>query len=456
MKFGGTSLEDTVAFERVAGILLSYEKNGGPPPVAVVSAMSRVTDALMKSLRLAEEGQCALAAQILDEHFARHQEVAGNLGTRAGSEMRACLDQARQEILKLLKGAESTRHSSAAARDQVAAFGEILSARLLTLVLTEHGAPGAYVDARRCVKTDREHGNAQPIVETTSLHTRATLEPMLQKRKLPVLGGFIGSTSDGQTTTMGRGSSDYTATLVSAALGARETQIWTDVSGVHTADPSLVQEARTIPQLSYDEAEEMARRGAKVLHQRMFEPVRTQNIPVRICNSYLPEERGTLVGNQQATEKSGQTIKAIAHKAQIVRIDLKSTPARVANGFQSSIETILNRYHVPLELVARSTDGLSIACDEKAPLDSILSELERCGSVSVTDRRAAVTCIGEGLAGSSTGISRMTEILKDFGSPLVWEKTSRINLVSIVATEVVGALVRRLHRELFEQQPKLS
>lgn len=452
MKFGGTSLEDGPAFERVARVLLSHEMDGGPPPVAVVSAMSRVTDALMKSLRFAQEGKRESAIQGLEPHLERHQEVAGAFGGNAAAEVKILLDGVRQRIRDLLTIADAARESSAASRDEMLSYGEILSAQLLTIVLKEHGAPAAYVDARRFIKTSGDHGNARPLVEQTARHTQRELQPLLDQGRLLVLGGFIGSTGDGVTTTMGRGSSDYTATLVSAALNARETQIWTDVSGVHTADPALVQQARTIPHLSYDEAEEMARRGAAVLHQRMFEPLRAQQIPIRICNSHSPQEAGTLIRYQSTSNDSAtQAIKAIAHKDQLVRIDLSSTPAQVANGFQRSVEAVLGRHHIALEVVARSSEGLSVACDEDAPLGSIVHELEQFASVRVTERRAAVTCVGEGLRSSSNGISAMSDILKDYDSTLVWQKTSSINLVSMVSADIVGPLVRSLHRELFEQ-----
>ncbi len=457
MKFGGTSLADSSGFERVAHVLRSQKIDGEPPPVAVVSAMSGVTDALMMSLRLAREGKAHDAAQALEEHFERHLEVADRLGSTAAARMRVLLERTRHEIIALLTIEGVGRRASAVlrdavSRDAISSYGEILSAELLTLVLNEVGSPASYVDARRCIKTNGEHGNAKPLGRETAVHTRAELQPLLAQKRLPVLGGFIGATKDGVTTTMGRGSSDYTATLVSAALNARETQIWTDVNGVHTADPLLVEQARTISQLSYDEAEEMARLGAKVLHQRMFEPVRAQQIPIRICNSHSPQEPGTLISAQcESRESSAHPVKAIAHKNHLVRIDVRSTPTLVANGFQNSIEAILNRRHVAIDIVARSVDGLSLACDDGASLESIIHDLHLCGSVQVTRRRAVVSCVGERLRQLPNGATAMTDILKAFDSTLVWERTSRMNLISVVDGDLVGPLVRRLHREIFEQ-----
>ncbi|MBC8031800.1 MAG: aspartate kinase [Pyrinomonadaceae bacterium] len=457
MKFGGTSLEDGPGFARVAELLRSQEIDDGPPPIAVVSAMSGVTDALMRSLRLAQEDGSASAARSLEPHFDRHMEVARALGATAASTMRQLLETARKEIVELLEADRrddtSSRSRNAITRDAISSYGEILSAHLLRLVLNEYGSPASYVDARRCIKTNGDYGNARPLGLETALHTRAELQSLLNRKRLPVLGGFIGATIDGVTTTMGRGSSNHTATLVSAALGARETQIWTDVNGVHTADPSLVEQARTISHLSYDEAEEIARLGAKVLHQRMFEPVRAQQIPIRIRNSQSPRAEGTLISAQSPSPEASptQTIKAIAHRNHLIRIDVRSTPALVANGFQRSIEAIFNRHQISMEIVGGTAEGLSLACDEGVPLAALVQELNQCGSVEVTRSRAVVGCVGEGLNSPSDAVNRMTEILKSFDSTLEWQKISRINLVSLVDAGLVGQLVKRLHHEIFEQ-----
>jgi len=456
LKFGGTSLGDVSGFERVVALLCSAEVNESSPPIAIVSAMSGVTDALMMSWRLSGQGDVSAAKHSLEPHFERHLDVAASLGATTAARMGVVVEQARHEITALLApdiaGENASSSSQPAKLDAITAYGEMLSAQLLTLVLNECGAPASYVDSRRCIKTNGEHGNAWPLLQETAFHTRAELQGLLAAKRLPVLGGFIGATMDGATTTMGRGSSNHTATLVSAVLCARETQIWTDVNGVHTADPHLIKHARTISHLSFDEAEEMARLGAKVLHERMFEPVRASGIPIRIRNSQSPNEAGTLISARgQGPETPAPTIKAITHKNHLVKIDVQSTPALVANGFQRSIAAILDRYGVLMEIVGRSAEGLSLACDESAPLDAIVRELKTCGAVEVEGRRAIVGCVGEGLQARFNCETRMTEILKSFDSRLEWQKLSNLNLVSMVEVSLVGPLVSHLHRELFER-----
>ncbi|HYG09225.1 MAG TPA: aspartate kinase, partial [Pyrinomonadaceae bacterium] len=267
MKFGGTSVEDARAFARVARIVGARAQEE-ERPVVVVSAMSRVTDALLASVDTASTGDADGALRSLEEHFERHMLVARVLPAGARDELFLELELARRALGELLRRVASDGEPRRPLQDQILSYGECLSAKLLAAVLAERALPSAYVDARRCIITDDAHGSATPANDETYEHTRAELSPLLAAGRIPVLGGYIGSTADGRTTTLGRGGSDYTAALVGASIGAREIQIWTDVNGVLTADPRVVPHARTIPNLSFAEAAELAYFGAKVLHPK--------------------------------------------------------------------------------------------------------------------------------------------------------------------------------------------
>lgn len=310
MKFGGTSVADAAAFENVARIVAA-ERDA--PPVVVVSAMSRVTDSLLAATNTATDRNANDAIASLDETFRRHEAVAKELLTNHRADAFAeQLDSAARQITQLLQ-ASHTEANRKAIQDSVVSFGETLSSTLLAELLNERGVPSRQVDARRCIITNEEHTCAAPLMIETFTHSQDELRPFLETSVVPVLGGFIGATTDGATTTLGRGGSDYTAALLGAALGAREIQIWTDVTGVLTADPRVVPEAQTVERLSYSEAAELAYFGAKVLHPKTIQPAIESSIPVRICNSHAPGERGTLVGPE--TETSPRTVKAIAHKS---------------------------------------------------------------------------------------------------------------------------------------------
>jgi aspartate kinase len=446
MKFGGTSLEDGAAFQRVAQII---DSKSSANAVVVVSAMSGVTDALISSFQRAAEGEAAAALQTLDMHFARHLKVAGPLGEAASGRMRVVIDHSRREIIELMDQVSASRVTTAQGLDAMASHGERLSASLLTIVLEEYGIPASYVDARRCIVTDEQHGNAMPLPAETWRQTRAELQPLIDAKRVPVLGGFIAASRNGVTTTLGRGSSDYSATLFSAALGARETQIWTDVDGVMTADPNLVDGARTVSQISYDEAAELARLGARVLHSKMIQPVTEQEIPIRILNSRFPERAGTLICS--GTQTPNIAVKAIACKTRQARIDITSTPAFVANGFLRAIVDIFDRHRIGMQVVAKSEVGASFMCDYAEAPPALVHDLGEVGSVETQAQQATISCVGEGLKETA---GDLRQVLRAIDHTVPWHGTSSISLVSTVNPERVRLLVRQIHQCLFPSEPR--
>jgi aspartate kinase len=305
LKFGGTSIQDGDAFERVARIV----KAKRTPAVVVVSAMSGVTDALIAGFRGVSTEGVDYSLASLDKHFARHLAVGRTLSATRFAHLRDLVELTRAELRELFKRAAQ---QDLRVYDVIVSHGERLAANLLTFVLEAHRVPAQYVDARRCIITNDEHGNAKPLLDEVRQRARAELRPLLKAKRVPVLGGFIGSTREGVTTTLGRGSSDYSATLIGASLHAREIEIWTDVDGIQTADPRLVKTTRTVPHISYAEAAQLAKLGARVMHPKMIEPVIAERIPIRILNSHAPAHRGTLISGDSSHANRGA--KAIAHK----------------------------------------------------------------------------------------------------------------------------------------------
>jgi aspartate kinase len=446
MKFGGTSLEDSQAFQRVAQVI---DSNLSANVVVVVSAMSGVTDALISGFQSAASGNPSEVLRNLEAHFERHLIVAGTFGSVASKRMERSVDASRREIMDLLDQVSAGRIPTAKGRDAMASHGERLSARLLTIVLERHGIPASYVDARSCIITDEEHGSAKPLIEETWRQTRVELQPLLESKRVPVLGGFIAASRNRVTTTLGRGSSDYSATLFSAALGARETQIWTDVDGVMTADPNLVDSARTVSQISYEEAAELARLGARVLHSRMIEPVQSQEIPIRILNSRAPQGRGTLIGS--GTHTRNGAVKVIAHKTNLTVIDITSTPALVANGFLRAIRDILARHRVEMPMVAKSEVGASFICEYAEAPPSLVHDLGEVGSVKTRAQQSIVSCVGEGLKETA---GNLRQVLRAIDPAVTWHSRSSISLVSLVSPERVRPLVRQIHQCLFPAEPR--
>jgi aspartate kinase len=455
MKFGGTSVEDAPAFERVAALVRAARDER---PVVVVSAMSRVTDALLTAFEAAAGGEGAAALTRLEEHFARHVEALRTLlaesmkeqeAQGALSEFNNVLALARGDIERAFICAAERSRPLPLLQDHVVSFGEQLSSRLLALVLDARGFKAQAVDARRCIITDDEHGRATPLKDETERHTRERLEPLLAEGIVPVMGGFIASSAaTGETTTLGRSGSDYTAGLVGAALRSKEIQIWTDVSGVLTADPRVVAEARTIPRLSYAEAAELAYFGAKVLHPKTILPAVVRNIPVRICNSRDARAPDTVVYFD--AEMTPRTVKAIAHKTGVHILHITSARMLGAYGFLRAIFEVFERHRTAVDIVTTSEVSVSLSLEETNALDEIVEDLKQIGAVRVEPGRAIVCIVGEGLRTTPGIAGRVFSTIKEINVLLISQGASSINLTFVVEERHVAEAVRSLHAAFFE------
>jgi aspartate kinase len=451
MKFGGTSVEGATAFKNAAGIVFNRQ---ALRPVVVVSAMSGFTDALLDSFKQTLAGEADGAAS-LEKHFDRHRRVVEALLKDESARMDGLIDQSRDEIRGLLSSvAEEIRANGGDRKrrkffeDAVVSFGERMSAALLAAVLSENGLVSRAVDARECITTDDDHGCATPLMAETFANTRSKLQPLVESGCVPVLGGFVGSTIDGATTTLGRGGSDYTAALVGAALDANEIQIWTDVPGVLTADPRLVAHARTVPHLSFEEAAELAYFGAKVLHPKTLHPAIERGIPVRICNSRAQEGGSTIVVGE--SKKSPQTVKAIAHKTGVTTVQVTSTRMLGAYGYLRALFEVFAEHKTAVDVVTTSEVSVSLSLDDTTSLAEIVAKLEKLGSVTIEEKRAILCVVGEGLRTTPGIAARIFSTISDINVSLISQGASRINLTFAVAEDRVRETVARLHKEFFE------
>ena len=454
MKFGGTSLEGATAFKNAAGIVCDRQ---ALRPVVVVSAMSGFTDALLGSVPQAFEAGFAEAATTIEKHLDRHRRVIEALLRQEAQRMLALVDQSRVEITELLRraaaevgdaNANEGRNRRKFFDDAVVSYGERLSAAMLAAVLVENKMRSRDVDARHCIITDNEYGCAAPLMAETFRNTQEQLQPLIESLCIPVLGGFIGSTATGETTTLGRGGSDYTAALIGAALEAEEIQIWTDVPGVLTADPRLVSHARTVPHLSFEEAAELAYFGAKVLHPKTLHPAIERDIPVRICNSRAQEGGSTLVVGE--SKKSPQTVKAIAHKTGVTTVQVTSTRMLGAYGFLRALFEIFAEHKTAVDVVTTSEVSVSLSLDETSALPAIVEKLEKLGSVTIEEGRAIICVVGEGLRSTPGIAARIFSTISDINVSLISQGASRINLTFAVEEARVRETVARLHKEFFE------
>jgi aspartate kinase len=445
MKFGGTSVADAAAFKNVARVVAAQRE---ALPVVVVSAMSGVTDSLLGAISKAGETEVDAAIASLDDVFERHNAVATELlSVTHAADFASELKDASLHISQLLQTIPQQDSQIKALQDEVVSFGERLSSSLLAEVLQQHGLNARQVDARRCIITNEDYTTAAPLMQQTFSHTQNELRPVLESGVVPVLGGFIASTTNGATTTLGRGGSDYTAALLGAALSVDEIQIWTDVTGVLTADPRVVPEAQTIERLSYSEAAELAYFGAKVLHPKTIQPAIENSIPVRICNSRLPEECGTRVGPE--TETSPRTLKAIAHKTGVTTVQITSARMLGAYGFLRAIFEIFDQHRTVVDVVTTSEVSVSLSLDDATALPAIVEELEELGTVRVEKGRAIICVVGEGLRGTPGIAAKVFSTISDINVSLISQGASSINFTFAIEEEHVNEAVRRLHEAFF-------
>jgi aspartate kinase len=294
MKFGGTSMGSADRIQVAAGLGASGKKNR--PVVAVVSAMSKVTDLLLDTLRHAEGGDRKGMEASIATLAARHHEACEKLlASEAQPPVHAGIDELVAEFQRIASGVLMLGERPARSVDEAVAIGERLSALLMASYLQSRNIPAAAVNAREVIVTDSVFGNATPLMGPTREKAAKVLRPLLDNGVLPVVTGFNGATADGRATTLGRGGSDFSASILAASLDAQELWIWSDVDGILSADPRLVPNARLLEEVTYAEAAELAYNGAKVLHPRTLAPLVARKIPVWSKNSFAPEKAGTKI-----------------------------------------------------------------------------------------------------------------------------------------------------------------
>ena len=445
MKFGGTSVGDVAAFERVFHVVSTQIAKR---PVVVVSAMTKVTDALLNAFEMAKKGDFAEAFASLEPHFERHVEVLKHfVPTDYQKPFNDELEFARAELSDLLMRVSRRSLPLQMLKDAIVSYGEQLSSRLLAEVLKAKGASARQMDSRRLIVTDDEHGAAQPIWDETQELLQLELIPLIAAGEVPIMGGFIAASKSGETTTLGRGGSDYSAAIVAAALGASELQIWTDVTGVMTCDPRICGEARTIPVLSYEEAAELAYFGAKVLHPKTIKPAVDHSIPVRVCNTFEPEAIGTMVLSDSG--EAPNKIKSIAHKKNITILRITSARMLGSYGFMSALFQVFERYRTVIDVISTSEVSVALTLDNTDSLENIVRELERLGEVEVEPGYGVICVVGEGLRASHGMAAKIFSTIEDINISLVSHGASAVNLTFVVKEDVVADVIKKLHKEFF-------
>jgi bifunctional aspartokinase / homoserine dehydrogenase 1 len=465
MKFGGTSLGDAACIGRVAQILWDAAREG--PVIAVVSAMSGVTNCLIEAANQAAAGILDKSSAIFATLREQHDAAAGAL-VRERDERKAMmnrLDKIFAEGDRLCRGTALLQELTPRTLDSISSLGERLSAPMVARALVGLGALSEAVEATELIVTDSYHGGADPLMDLTREKSQARLAPLLEQGIIPVVTGFIGTTQDGILTTLGRGGSDYSATILGAVLDANEVIIWTDVNGVLTADPRLVPEARTIPEISYREATELAYFGAKVLHPKTLHAVSQAGIPVWIRNSFAPEQTGTKITPKGRSNGGG--VKALTAIRDVVLIavggpGIVGVPDVVGRTFSTTAQV-----HATVLLISQSSSQNEIcfivaAGDAKRTVEALREEFaqdvkhEKVEHITVDPNIAIVAVVGENMRGAPGIAGRTFNAVgrENVNVIAIAQGSSESNISFVVSEKDVKAALAATHREFSLGAPR--
>jgi aspartate kinase len=450
MKFGGTSVEDAHAMENAIQIVTRERHR---QPVVVLSAIAGATNTLIKSARLANEGSFDKAEKQLNALLERHVTILENLVEERSSIQTLIFEMRRrfEEIKNMCYGISILRELTNRSLDTIASIGEQLSSMIVAEGMKERELPAVLVDAKGFMVTDDQFTCAAPLFDVIEPKAKASILPHFAAKKVVVTQGFIGSTEDGVTTTLGRGGSDYSAAILGALLNAEEIQIWTDVDGILTADPTVVRDARKVKAMSFREGSELAYFGARVLHPSTILPAVKKSIPVRVLNSRRPSATGTLITSD--TPRSTSVVKSIAFKKGITVINILSTRMLMAYGFLESIFAVFGKWKTAVDLVSTSEVCVSVTIDSTAYLDEIIDELKEFSDVTLLPKKAIICIVGDEMRNTPGVAARIFNAIKDVNIAMVSEGASEINLSLVVDEDQVEEAVRQLHKEFFETVP---
>ncbi len=446
MKFGGTSVESAVAIERVAGIVKS---RAARKPVVVVSAMGKTTNKLLAIAQHAISGKREdYIAQIHDLRDFHSREARQVVPLAERAELDRTLDDHFRELTELVKGLAVLGELTPRSIDAISSYGERLSSIVVTLAVRHFGLHAVHLDSRRVIVTDHRHTQAAPIFPETYARLAAVVPPLVDQGVV-VMGGFIAATENGVTSTLGRGGSDFTASIVGAGVGAEEIQIWTDVDGMLTADPTILPGGHRVKTISFAEAAELAYFGAKVLHPATVVPAIEKNIPVLILNSRRPDVPGTRIVSEVV--HCGNVVKSIACKRKITLVNIHSTRMFMAHGFLRRIFEVFDRYETSVDMVATSEVSVSLTIDNTTRMTEIQCELEQFSEVSLEHDQAIVCLVGENIRYTPGVAARTFAAFRGINVRMISQGASLLNLSVVVAEKDLREAVELLHAEFFRQ-----
>ncbi|MBR7027617.1 MAG: aspartate kinase [Bacteroidales bacterium] len=447
MKFGGISVADATAMLRTISIV---ESKLHQKPVMVVSACAKVTDALYNVINLAEACKQEEASDAISALKARHMGIVDDINAtlpevneRKDRDVRGKINR----IFTTLEEHLNEGNMSECDKAMIISSGEYLSSTIIAYAMNMRGTKTNWVDARRMVITDDDYLKANPRMEILEEYAPRVVKEAYAKVSTIITQGFIGATEDGKPTLLGRGGSDYTASLIGMAIDADRIEIWTDVDGVRTADPRIVSNTKGLNKLSYEEATEMARFGAKVLHPLTLEPAQKKNIPVYVLNSMNPQNEGTAVLSRACVFDG---IKTLSYKENIRVINIYSMKMINTVGFMEKVFKTFAKHNVSVDLLSSSEASITVTVDANQNVDGAVKGLSTFADVTVDRDKAQISIIGKNIIGVRGLLATVFNAVIDSKIYMISQDTTYLNLSIVVDRPEMADVLKKLHRKIFE------
>ena len=410
--------------------------------------MAKVTDLLLSAASAAGRGDKAGALAIGARLCHRHIDTAAALlAAERATRLQSALQQEFDSLDDLLRGIAAVGELTPRTNDLVVSFGERLSSRMIAEAFDQFGLNGVHVDARSCIITDATYGKAVPQEDIIEAKLAEIVLPLVKAGKTPILGGFIGSTSDGITTTLGRGGSDFTAALVGGGMHAGAIEIWTDVNGIMTTDPRICPDALRVKTISFEEAAELAYFGAKVLHPATILPAVQKSIPVWVLNSRNPENEGTKITAMAA--KCASPFKSIAAKKRLTIIDVVASRMLMSHGYLKAVFDVFDKYKCVIDMVSTSEVSISVSVDSNQQLPEMCADLAKIADVKMEGHKALVCLVGEDIRGHNGIAAQVFGAVSHVNVRMISQGASEINMSFMIDEEDVEEAVRSLHAHFF-------
>ncbi len=456
MKFGGTSITSADRVKHVARLIKSYSK--GNEIVAVASAVKGMTDDLLQISGSVRKGNKADVEKFIHRVGKMHMDIAKASMTKSKSRngLQNVLSALMKELEDVLSGMVLLGEVTSKSQDYLLSFGERLATPILCYALKDIGVKAEFLTGKEAgIITDSNYGEAKPLMDTTKLRVSNKIMSMLKNGIIPVITGFVAADQNGNLTTLGRGGSDYTATIIASCINAEEVWLWTDVDGLMTADPRIVNNAKVLKEVSYTEAMEMALFGAKYMHPRALEPILDKGIPTRIRNTFKPENNGTFVVKNRKADRS-DIVKSVSVIRNTALIDVRGGSMVGAPGTAAKIFDVMGKNRVNIMMISQSPSEASISMVvRKNDLDRAVNSLELnllgkvIKTINVTDNVAIIAAVGSGMRGIKGVASRIFGAIARYGVNvmMIAQGSSELNLAFVVNDKDYEKSVRALHEE---------